>query len=62
MGLRLHEGVDLNRLSNPSSLSLRNNINDLSDLGLITLTDNTLSVTPKGQPLLNGVLRQLLAD
>lgn len=62
MGLRLAEGVELDRYSalsggclNPSALA------DLAGHGLVTVTNGRLSVTAKGQPVLNGVLRELLA-
>jgi len=61
MGLRLAEGIDLSRylaLSNedwPLSAYDR-----LHDQGLIVMNGDRLSVTNKGRPLLNAILRKLL--
>lgn len=58
MGLRMVNGVSL-----PDAWISYNvfNINALKDLGLLTHTDNTLIVTPKGRPLLNAITSRLLA-
>jgi len=59
MGLRLREGVDLDRLeSHHFSIQIK----ELQDLGLVDVTQNRLQVTPAGRPVLNSVLRTLLAD
>ncbi|MDX8349181.1 radical SAM family heme chaperone HemW [Cognatiyoonia sp. IB215446] len=61
MGLRLHEGVNLERFG--SSLDeLRININYLTDVGIVYTDNSHLRLTPKGRPVLNAVLRQLLAN
>lgn len=63
MGLRTLLGVDLSRLD-----ALRwNYINDskinvLSDLDLVIRDHDSLRVTRKGRPVLNGILRELLPD
>ena len=60
MGMRLVEGVDLNRYPESNSSSLANNIKVLSDIGMIEQDKNILRVTPQGRPVLNAVLRALL--
>ena len=55
MGLRLREGVSLERLG-----GYTNNINTLVSDGLLETTDTQLRTTPKGRPLLNAILRELL--
>lgn len=59
MGLRLREGVALSRYKNHD---FKNKINDLRDLGLMDITNDHLFVTAQGRPVLNSVLRSLLAD
>jgi len=61
MGMRLREGVDLGRLDALGGQIYRNNINNLSDSGLVELQDDHCRVTDKGRPVLNGVLREILA-
>ncbi|MFA5580631.1 MAG: radical SAM family heme chaperone HemW [Paracoccaceae bacterium] len=61
MGLRLHEGIELARYNDITGNDLTKQINDLTDLGLVTLNDGRLMLTPAGRPLLNAILRQLLA-
>ena len=61
MGLRLSDGIDLTRASalQGSPFVVQNKY--LSEDGLITTTNGRLSVTPKGRPLLNAILRELIA-
>lgn len=61
MGLRLHEGIELARYNDITGNDLTKQINDLTDLGLVMLNDGRLMLTPAGRPLLNAILRQLLA-
>ncbi len=61
MGLRLRDGVDLGS-SALENTSLCNNIKLLVDFGLVALTGTQLRATDQGRPVLNSVLRQLLAD
>jgi oxygen-independent coproporphyrinogen-3 oxidase len=57
MGLRIHGGVELNRLKN---LNLDNKINGLIELNLLETTDSVVRTTSKGLPLLNSIIRTLL--
>ena len=54
MGLRLAEGVPSGLIENTRK------INELSGMGLLTQTPERLMLTPKGRPLLNAILRELL--
>jgi oxygen-independent coproporphyrinogen-3 oxidase len=60
MGMRLTEGVDLNRYPEAMTDILYFKINKLKDLGMIQKADGRLIVTPQGRPILNAVLRELL--
>jgi oxygen-independent coproporphyrinogen-3 oxidase len=62
MGLRLTEGIDLNRLSriDPEALDV-NNINDLAEVGLVESRAGRLRATARGRPVLNALLRAVLA-
>ena len=60
MGMRLNEGVDLQRYPDAASDILYRNIKMLTDIDMISLKDSRLRVTPRGRPVLNAVLRGLL--
>ncbi|MEM9787784.1 MAG: radical SAM family heme chaperone HemW [Pseudomonadota bacterium] len=62
MGMRLKDGVDLVRLTDNQADLLSNKIKYLSDIGVIEKDDQRIRLTPKGQPILNAVLRTLLSD
>jgi len=62
MGLRLSNGVELQRLSSSSDLMAASQVVELRESGLISSNKTHLSVTPKGRPLLNAILRKLLED
>ncbi len=62
MGMRLREGVALTRLEGDYSEDLYNKIKDLSELGMIETDGAHIRLTPQGRPVLNAVLRRLLAD
>ncbi|MEL6840383.1 MAG: radical SAM family heme chaperone HemW [Pseudomonadota bacterium] len=62
MGMRLKDGVDLVRLTDNQVEHLANKIKYLSDIGMIEQDDQRIRLTPKGQPILNAVLRTLLSD
>ncbi len=59
MGLRISEGIDIKRYSKLSGAAPR--LSDLGQMGLVALSDGRLTVTPKGRPLLNAILREILA-
>jgi oxygen-independent coproporphyrinogen-3 oxidase len=62
MGLRLTDGIDLNRLPMGISDVLISNINSLVDLGMVDKTNSQLKATQRGRPILNSVLQKLLSD
>ena len=59
MGLRLREGVAVARLAALDGLAVK--AVDLEEMGLVALGDGRLRATDEGRPVLNGVLRALLA-
>ncbi len=60
MGLRLSEGVSLDRLGLSQDQHFINKINDLVEISMLSMDDDYLRLTPQGRPVLNAVLRQLL--
>lgn len=63
MGLRLSEGIDLDRYERLAGMPLSDSrISDLTDMGLVKSVRTRLTVTNQGFSLLNGVLRSLLDD
>jgi len=63
MALRLSEGISIPRYERLAGEEINpNRISSLSDMGLIATRGDRLVVTERGRPLLNGVLRELLAD
>jgi oxygen-independent coproporphyrinogen-3 oxidase len=62
MGLRLAEGVDLGRFAALAGSPLADAaIDELAGLGLVARSANRLAVTAAGRPVLDAVLRRLLA-
>lgn len=60
MTLRLSEGLDLKRYTAVSGAELDStNVQELVDLGAVTLAADRLIVTPAGRLLLNAVIRKL---
>lgn len=59
MALRVRPGADLAALRDVPDLFRK--ISDLAELGLVTVKDERLRVTVAGRPLLNAILRQILA-
>jgi oxygen-independent coproporphyrinogen-3 oxidase len=57
MGLRLADGVDVGQ----DAAGLQPRLQHLSELGLVETAGPRIRVTPKGRPLLNAILRDLLA-
>ncbi|MCG3268437.1 radical SAM family heme chaperone HemW [Yoonia sp. I 8.24] len=60
MGMRLREGVLIERIGITENIKI--NISNLTDLGMVNTSAGRLVVTEKGRPILNAVLRELLAD
>ncbi len=62
MGLRLSEGIDLDRYRNLAGQSMdTNKINELEDMGMLRRTNQSLAATAKGRLVLNAVIRELAA-
>lgn len=63
MGLRVSNGIDLSRYENISNSALDSSmINQLENIGVITTIDNRLMATPRGRPILNAIIRELLTE
>ncbi len=62
MGLRLREGIALERIDARETGFYTSNIKYLEELSLVCVRDGILSVTARGRPLLNAILRRLLGD
>lgn len=65
MGLRLAEGIKLNRLSERTGVAAAdlldmNAIDRIGQLGLITRNSDHVTVTPRGMPLLDAILPQIV--
>jgi oxygen-independent coproporphyrinogen-3 oxidase len=60
MGLRLREGVSLDRLRAFGLDDIASNINMLEDMGKVVTEAGRLRVTEAGRPVLNAVLRAIL--
>ena len=60
MGMRLREGVLLDRFAALQGDDFHNKIKDLCELGMVEKNGSTLLLTQQGRPLLNAVLRTLL--
>ncbi len=62
MGLRLRDGIALDRLADfepPDGLS--NKINYLAEIDMVETTNGHLRTTPRGRPVLNAILAELYA-
>ncbi|CUI01342.1 radical SAM family heme chaperone HemW [Leisingera aquaemixtae] len=63
MGMRLTEGLDMVRFTELSGRRLpESKLNDLVDLGMVTISEKRLRATGQGRAVLNAVLRDLLMD
>jgi oxygen-independent coproporphyrinogen-3 oxidase len=63
MGLRLAEGISISRLKQISGTGLNaERLSYLQDIGMISVDQDTLSVTPDGRMVLNAVIRELLVE
>lgn len=60
MGLRIVEGIDIDRLERMLGAKYTIPKPYLLDEGLVEIANGRLSVTEKGRPLLNAILRELL--
>lgn len=65
MGLRLAEGISLNRLSEQTEIAAANlldlqAVDKIAKLGLITRDEDRVTVTPQGMPLLDAILPQIV--
>ena len=60
MGMRLAEGVRIDRFPQLYQERYINNIKELRDIGMVESNDERLWATAEGRPVLNAVLRQLL--
>ncbi len=62
MGMRLREGVSIDRFPNLKNPFFIKKINMLMSNGLIDFIGDKIKVTDRGMPILNAVLRELLDD
>ncbi|MCV6825605.1 MULTISPECIES: radical SAM family heme chaperone HemW [Halocynthiibacter] len=63
MGLRLSEGVSLERFSALSGSKISSQtLENLSEMGMLLLDGDRLRATPQGRVILNALLRELLVD
>ena len=63
MSMRLTEGMDIARYTGLSGTELPTQpLEDLVNLGMVTISDQRLFTTDKGLPVLNAILRELLVD
>lgn len=60
MGLRLREGIDLQRLAQIGWRPSLEAITELEGLGYVSMSDTRLAVTAAGRPLLNSIINRLL--
>jgi oxygen-independent coproporphyrinogen-3 oxidase len=66
MGLRLSEGISLERLSSRTGIAADKMldftaVDKIARLGLITRNGDRITVTPQGMPLLDAILPQIVA-
>lgn len=60
MGLRINDGIDRARYNALSGRDLDpDKIEDLLDQGLISVSNNTISASQRGRPVLNHIIREL---
>lgn len=63
MGIRLTEGLDIDRFEQLFGAPLpAEKIAYLEGLGMVSLSGSQLSATDEGRPVLNAIIRELLAD
>ncbi|EYD73158.1 radical SAM family heme chaperone HemW [Limimaricola hongkongensis] len=61
MGLRLREGVEVSMEGCPDAAGFARRVDGLVELGLLRREQDRLVATEAGRPILNGILRELLA-
>ena len=60
MGLRINDGIDRARYKSLGGYDLDpNKVADLVDQGLISVSNNTISASQRGRPVLNHIIREL---
>ena len=63
MGMRLVEGLDLDRFRAISGRTLSSErISNLREIGMVELSDERIQATDTGRAVLNAVLRDLLVE
>jgi oxygen-independent coproporphyrinogen-3 oxidase len=63
MGMRLREGLDMERYAELSGTPLNpDKLQDLAKMGMISISEQRLHATDKGRAVLNAILRDLLVD
>ncbi|MBY6066325.1 radical SAM family heme chaperone HemW [Leisingera aquaemixtae] len=63
MGMRLSEGLDMARYNQLSGHKLpEDRLDDLAQMGMVTISDQRLRATDQGRAVLNAVIRELLMD
>lgn len=63
MGIRLREGLDIDRFAQLSGTALpQAKLDYLCDLGMMEIAGNRLCATAQGRPVLNAMIRELLTD
>jgi oxygen-independent coproporphyrinogen-3 oxidase len=63
MGMRLSEGLDIERYASSFGHNLPSHkIADLAELGMITISNQRLRATDQGRAVLNAVIRELLVE
>ena len=63
MGLRIDQGISLSRYQSLTGDRIKSTIiNDLTDIGVVRVAGDRLAATPKGRPVLNSIIRELLPD
>ncbi|MGH1330097.1 MAG: radical SAM family heme chaperone HemW [Paracoccaceae bacterium] len=61
MGLRVNEGISLSALKTLTKIDYTNKIKGLMDIDLVEIDQDRLKLTKNGRPILNAILRELLA-
>jgi putative oxygen-independent coproporphyrinogen III oxidase len=62
MGLRLAEGVEIDRLMRLGGVRVLERAAELVDQGMIEIVEGRLRASPAGRPILNSLLRSLLVE